>query len=365
MEEGSIRGHTDAGRAGLKGRAKCLRTNGLVPVKPLPYLGDKAVFANRILLATDGSPEARRAGRMAISLSKALGVELHVAHVGHGTSLFAASDPEVFDRQSQAKLDEYAKNEARATLDTEVSKLRAIGGEIFGSHAAVGRADAKILWIAEDLGAGLVVIGSRGLGPLRRALMGSVSESLVRHHPGSVLVTRGRAGGNYRLPGRILLALDGSGEAEAATRVAVDISNATGSELHVVHTMETQPQSLYSALGTRKVWEEALDHSKREARAWVDRQAERVEAEGGKVKDAHLRFGQPDAEIVKLGDELDAALIVVGSRGLGSMARALVGSVSDSVVRHACGPVLVVRDPDRSHARDLVGAEADEGVSKA
>jgi nucleotide-binding universal stress UspA family protein len=53
--------------------------------------------------------------------------------------------------------------------------------------------------------------------------------------------------------------------------------------------------------------------------------------------------GFPDAEIVELADKLSAGLIVVGSRGLGPLRRVLMGSVSDSVVRHAHCPVLMVR----------------------
>ena len=58
---------------------------------------------------------------------------------------------------------------------------------------------------------------------------------------------------------------------------------------------------------------------------------------------AHLSEGAPAAEIVTLGEEMGVGLIVVGTRGLGGVRRALMGSVSDSVVRHAHCPVLVVR----------------------
>ena len=54
-------------------------------------------------------------------------------------------------------------------------------------------------------------------------------------------------------------------------------------------------------------------------------------------------MGKGAVEIVDLAEELDAGLVVVGSRGLGGIRRALMGSVSDSVVRHAHCPVLVVR----------------------
>jgi nucleotide-binding universal stress UspA family protein len=52
-----------------------------------------------------------------------------------------------------------------------------------------------------------------------------------------------------------------------------------------------------------------------------------------------------------LGEEIRADLIVIGSRGLGGIRRALMGSVSDSVVRHAYCPVMVVR-PGREQAAD-------------
>ena len=79
------------------------------------------------------------------------------------------------------------------------------------------------------------------------------------------------------------------------------------------------------------------------AKTEVDRQVQRVRKEGGEVAGAHARMGYPDAEIVDLAEGLGAGLIVIGSRGLGGVRRALVGSVSDSVVRHAHCPVLVTR----------------------
>ena len=59
-----------------------------------------------------------------------------------------------------------------------------------------------------------------------------------------------------------------------------------------------------------------------------------------------VRVGRPDAEIVALAEEVEARLIVLGSRGRSGVRRALMGSVSDSVVRHAHCPVLIVRQEE-------------------
>ncbi len=87
-------------------------------------------------------------------------------------------------------MQEGAEEEARTKLDKQVQRVRESGGEVAETHARLGRPDAEIVGLADELGAGLIVLGSRGLGPLRRALMGSVSDSVVRHARCPVLVVR-------------------------------------------------------------------------------------------------------------------------------------------------------------------------------
>jgi len=149
-------------------------------------------------------------------------------------------------------------------------------------------------------------------------------------------------------PTKILLATDGSEEAELAALRAVDLADATDSELHVVH-VGVVPSFLKSYPGTlgyeRTLYEQIEEVSKERLR----KQSLRVKAAGGTVAGAHLRMGQVDLEIVALAEELQADLIVMGCRGLGGVRRALMGSVSDSVVRHAHCPVLVVR-PEKGQA---------------
>jgi nucleotide-binding universal stress UspA family protein len=301
-----------------------------------------SVFPTTILLATDGSPQAETAARMAATLSEMTGSEMHVVYVEPLKGAYADTDPlPIGDPEYRARVLETAERGAREKLGEEATKVGGMGG-VAGTHARTGRPDAEIVRLAEELGAGLLVLGSRGLGGVRRALMGSVSDSVVRHAPASVLVVRD--GGH--LPGRVLLALDGSEESEAATRAAVEISNSTGSELHLVFALPTVPRPPYAHSHMSESWVDVLESFKHSSRKFVDGEAQRIEGEGCRVKDAHLRFGEPDAEIVRLGEELEAALVVIGSRGLGAVGRALIGSTSDSVVRHAHCPVLVVRDKE-------------------
>jgi nucleotide-binding universal stress UspA family protein len=88
---------------------------------------------------------------------------------------------------------------------------------------------------------------------------------------------------------------------------------------------------------------ERVQASQQAAKQVLDRQVERIERLGGTVAQAHLKTGTVGQEIVKLAEELAIDLIAVGSRGRGTLKRALMGGVSYSVVRHAHCPVMVVR----------------------
>ena len=137
-------------------------------------------------------------------------------------------------------------------------------------------------------------------------------------------------------PTKILLATDGSREADLAATTAADLAKSTSSELHVVYVGQVLPPPLTQT----EIETGRLD---REDQALLDQQVRKIEEAGAAVAEAHRRAGHEDAEIVALAEDIGAGLIVMGSRGQGGVRRALMGSVSDSVVRHAHCPVLVVR----------------------
>ena len=153
-------------------------------------------------------------------------------------------------------------------------------------------------------------------------------------------------------PTKILLATDGSSEAELATQTAVDLARMSDSELHVIHVLDVAPSAMLYPEATDPEGIEMPDptlekdleqSSEQRGRELLDAEVERVRSAGGTVAQAHLTMGDAAGEITHLAEDLGAGLVVIGSRGRGGIRRALMGSVSDSVVRHAHCPVLVVR----------------------
>jgi len=297
-----------------------------------------SIFPTRILLATDGSETADIAAKSATTLAQSTNSELHVVHVGPGLPLYELPDyPARFEDVVRAQ-----REAAQRLLDEQVRKIEGLGATVEEAHLEMdGRPDTAIVDLGEKLGVGLVVVGSRGLGGLRRALMGSVSSSVVHHAHCPIMVVRGEP---LDFPTRILLGTDGSEDARLAANTALELSKRLDSELHAVYVepmpkRHTEPMRFAVDLPP-----EVVESVEQEAKTKLEKHVEKMREEGGEVKQGHARVGLPAAEIVALAEELGAGLVVVGSRGLGGIRRALVRSVSDSVVRHAHCPVLIVRE---------------------
>jgi nucleotide-binding universal stress UspA family protein len=146
-------------------------------------------------------------------------------------------------------------------------------------------------------------------------------------------------------PTKILLATDGSKEAELALTTAVVLANSTDSELHVVTVAPGYPSHDPSYPAYRVDAPEVAEDLRRRAQEILEDQVQKIEQAGGEVAGRHLRVAEQNRayEIVRTAEELRAGLIVLGSRGWGGIPRALMGGVSELVVRHAHCPVMVVR----------------------
>jgi nucleotide-binding universal stress UspA family protein len=144
-----------------------------------------SIFPTTILLATDGSKEAELAASTAAELSERTDSELHIIHVGVVPLVY---HPE---RHGGYHINyEKAESQARELLEAQVEKIKETGVTVTQAHLKMGKADEEIVELAESMGVGLIVMGTRGQGRIRRALMGSVSESVVRHAHCPVTIVR-------------------------------------------------------------------------------------------------------------------------------------------------------------------------------
>jgi nucleotide-binding universal stress UspA family protein len=162
---------------------------------------------------------------------------------------------------------------------------------------------------------------------------------------------------------RILLATYGSEGTEFAAHTAIRLANSADCELYLVYVEPLPGYPAYVPLSAQHLEWELHEGAERAGlqRLWeLDRS---VRIAGGTVAGAHLRVGEVAKEVAGLAEELEIDLIVVGTRGRGVIGRALMGSVSDSVVRHARCPVVVARSQEIDGRRtEILGRGALPGV---
>jgi nucleotide-binding universal stress UspA family protein len=140
---------------------------------------------DKILVATDFSPQARVACDWAMGLASALGASVVVAHVYDLPIVGFPDGALIVDAQTASRL----SDEAQAALDAEVARVQGHGVTVEGTLRQGDPRDV-IPELAKTLGAGLVVAGSHGRRGIARALLGSMAESLVRSSSVPVVVVR-------------------------------------------------------------------------------------------------------------------------------------------------------------------------------
>jgi nucleotide-binding universal stress UspA family protein len=284
-----------------------------------------SVLPKKILLATDGSEDSRLAMRAAASIANNAGVELHVVHA--------------WQNAPNTLIDTGAYEEvARSLLEGETERVSDAGAAVKEAHLVMGPPVDAILDLAEEIGADLLVVGSRGHGTLGRLLLGSVSEGVVHHSPRPVLVTRG--GEDAWPPERVVIGEDGSEAAKKAGELASSIGGLFGAHGVLVRSYPEFPEAdrVGRALDPRAV-DDALRHAERE----LHERAEDLASLAGRRPRIGIAAGDAAVAILEEAREADeaATLIAVGSRGLGLTRRLRLGSVSTKVLRTAESSVLV------------------------
>lgn len=139
---------------------------------------------------------------------------------------------------------------------------------------------------------------------------------------------------------RMLVAVDGSEMSERVLAVVRDLASSTGAEVELIHVAPPDPDFVGYEVGPESV-RNAVAHERREEHRDVQELA-RTLREGGIAAKGVLVQGPIAEAIVERAERLEADLIVVGSHRRGRVARAVLGSVSEAVVRASTRPVLVV-----------------------
>ena len=150
---------------------------------------------------------------------------------------------------------------------------------------------------------------------------------------------------------RILLAAYGPEGTEFAAHTAIRLANSAECELHLVYVERVPGYWANAPISAQHLEWELQENAERAGleRLWeLDRG---VRIAGGTVAGAHLRIGEVAEEVADLAEELEVDLIVMGTRDSSVIGRALKGSVSDSVVRHARCPVVVARSQETDDNR--------------
>ncbi|VVE12812.1 universal stress protein [Pandoraea terrigena] len=304
-------------------------------------------MTKRILLATDGSESSRRALREAAAFARN-GDMIRVIHTVEDpvtlvTSTFGKLiDLEQVRREMQREGEEHL---ARAVLYLREEGLdpQAHLLDLRTTGETVPEATTRE---ASEWGADIIIVGTHGRSGVRRAMLGSVAEQILRSAEVPVMLVAGearphlplRSGGHYE---RILVALDDSETSHRAFEYALSLARTHGATLRVVHVLDMpgpflegfDPAPLLGAV--RAVGEQALK--------WATQRLHDAEVPG----DVEMREIAPIGEgvadqIIAAGKAADADVIVLGTHGRRGFRRFTLGSVAEDTARHAGRPVLLL-----------------------
>lgn len=285
-----------------------------------------------VLVAMDGS----KYGRWGLDWVAALPLvdrprvtALHVLDIGALRAPFIAQP--IIAGNERFIQEEIKRMERRAadTLSGARQQMRIL--KLTGKARKVRGAVAPVILRQAPKKNGLVVVGSQGLDALDRFMLGSVSTNVIHHASCPVLVAKAEA----KPLQRIVLAADGSASSKNALRFLLAKFRSTGSgsggkqapvQVTVIHVMPFLKYPELKEAGSRLVEE----YRQKLLRS-------------GFSAEAVCRLGKPADEIMKVASQRKADLIVMGAKGLGAIARFLLGSVSTRVVQQSTASVLVIR----------------------
>jgi nucleotide-binding universal stress UspA family protein len=290
----------------------------------------------KLVCGIDDSEPARAAVRVTTALSAALGKSTVLIHVvPRPIGAVAAGGWYAYPHHLDREAVESAGEELLARVSAEFELPPETEGRV-----EIGAPATVLAEVAEDESVDLLVVGTRRRGWLATAFLGSVSAALVARAPCPVVVVPP----DVRLrPGPVLCAVDDSAAAHRATLVARRLSYALEAELVLVHAV-----AIAQVVNPATVEAEQTRLARGE-RSRADALLADLAFGHGFGTDVERRvvFGSEADAIAELAEELDASLVVIGTRRRGPLKALLVGSVSFELRTRSPLPVVVAADDAR------------------
>ncbi len=234
-------------------------------------------------------------------------------------------------------------------LEQLAERVRGAGPEV-ELHTAVLRGDpvpALHQFVVEQ-SVDQIIMTTHGLGGVTRAWMGSVADGLVRRTPAPILLLRSQDDepsadlASRPRPARILVALDGSEPSEAIVPWAEELARLNRASLVLVGVVPAE-EGFAGYLPPTGALDREMSAAAREMEGYLEGLAERLRAGGASVG-VRVVTGPPPAEgILATREKAGAELMAFATSGRGGVARLLVGSVADRLIREGACPVLVFR----------------------
>lgn len=290
----------------------------------------------KIMCPVDFSPGSLQAMRTAVRIANEHDAELVLVH-----SWYFPAGGFGGDYVPAADIVQAISSDAQRGLENAVAEARKLGAHRVTSKLLNGSPWQQIVDAAQrEPGLDLIVIGTHGRTGLSRVVMGSVAELVVRHAPCPVLTVHP---GNEPTPySHVLCPIDLSEPGRAAMNLAAELVKPGGAGITLLHVLEL-PVAYRAELPIFELHRQ-LDAA---SAALLGRWTAELKAKVSVPVTRWTRPGRAGAQILTvLDDDRTFDLVVMGSHGHTGLARMLLGSVAEKVVRHARCPVLVA--PDRS-----------------
>lgn len=287
----------------------------------------------KILCAIDFSSGSQQAMRLATRIATEKGAELVLLHAWFLPPMVYGGGPVAIP----PSLMQDVYDDAKRSLDEAVREVDTLGLPHVSAKLVSGLPSAMIVSELEDPAYDLAVLGTHGRTGWSRVLLGSVAEKVVRHAPCSVLTVR--PDGAIKPFSNILCPTDFSETAYQAAELAVEVVTPGGKGVTLLHVLD-----LPVAFSGEPKIEGFVRDLDTKASKTLDEWAARLRAKTTAAIVTRSRIGSPAAQTLEVLDEDPTIdLVVMGSHGRKGIARAILGSVAEKIVRHANCPVLVAR----------------------